>query len=249
MPKSTVAVVTGASRGLGLALTRELLSSGAMVVTVARTHNAELDALAQQNGFHLQQVQADLSDATNIEAAAGRVSASIPASAERYLMLNNAGVVEPIERADGLSDAVAIQRAFNVNVNAVMVLSAAFLRATAGASDRRILNVSSGAGRHPTAGWCVYCATKAALDHYTRVLAQENHGVRIASLAPGVVDTDMQRDIRNSDPARFPDRERFAQLHQQGQLTDPETVARKIIHHLSSDAYGRTLLDDIRNYV
>ncbi|MGP1615597.1 MAG: SDR family NAD(P)-dependent oxidoreductase, partial [Pollutimonas bauzanensis] len=112
----------------------------------------------------------------------------------------------------------------------------------------RILNISSGAGRNPTAGWGVYCATKAALDHYTQVLHAENHGARVASLAPGVIDTGMQEKIRGSDAASFPNVERFAQMHEQGQLSSPGAVAEKILRYLAHDDFGATVLDDIRNH-
>lgn len=248
MEPTTVAVVTGASRGLGLALARGLLASGATVITLARHTNPELAEEARRHGARLQQLESDLSRTSSIEAAAEIMSTALPLDAARYLLVNNAGTVDPVSLAEGLSDATAIERAFNLNVTSAMVLTAAFLRSAPAHADRRIVNISSGAGRKPTAGWPVYCATKAALDHYTRVLATEAPGVRIAALAPGVVDTAMQQHIRSSDRQQFPDLDRFVQLHEQKQLASPEAVARKILDHISSDAFGHELLDDIRNY-
>lgn len=245
---STVAVVTGASRGLGEALAARLLADGARVITVSRTRSAHLAEIAARNGALLQQIDADLSKPASIESAAGLVSAALPGNATRYLLINNAGTIDPVALSEALSDASAIQKAFNLNVAAAMVLSAAFLRTTAADADRRILNISSGAGRKPTAGWPVYCATKAALDHYTRVVATENPQLRVAALAPGVIDTAMQARIRSSDRQQFPDLERFVQLHERGQLANADTVAQKILNHVTSDAFGRELLDDIRNY-
>lgn len=248
MPPTTVAVVTGASRGLGLALARRLLASGAAVVTLARSHNAGLAAEAQQFGAHLQQIQCDLADASAIESAAGLLADAQLPNGERYLLFNNAATLGPVDLADHLFDALAIQRTFTLNVAAVMVLTAAFLRSTPTQADRRIINISSGAGRKPTPGWSVYCSTKAALDHYSRVLAIENPGLRVAALAPGVVDTSMQEHIRSTDRRQFPDLDRFLRLHEQNQLAAPEAVAGKILDHVASDAFGREVLDDIRNY-
>lgn len=248
MDASTVAVITGASRGLGHALAGQLLSSGARVITLARNRSSALDEVAAQHNGRLQQLQADLSQAASIETAAGLMSAALPGDATRYLLVNNAGTVDPVSLSDALFDASAIERAFNLNVTAAMVLAAAFLRTTPATADRRILNISSGAGRKPTRGWPVYCATKAALDHYTRVLAEENPGLRVAALAPGVVDTAMQEHIRGSDRKQFPDLDRFLQLHEHGQLASPDAVAKKILHHVAGDAFGRAVLDDIRNY-
>lgn len=249
MASTTVAVVTGATRGLGLALAGRLLESGAAVITLARGHSAELAETAQRHGARLQQLQADLSRTASIESAAGLMSAALPGGASRYLLLNNAGTVDPVSLSDGLFDAESIERAFNLNVVAAMVLSAAFLRSAPKESDRRIVNISSGAGRKPTPGWPVYCATKAALDHYTRVLAAENPELRVAALAPGVVDTAMQEHIRGSDRRQFPELDRFLQLHEQGQLASPESTASRILHHVASDRFGHETLDDIRKTI
>lgn len=248
MGTSTVAVITGASRGLGHALAAELLASGATVITLARSSDPALAETARRHGARLQQLQADLSQAGSIETAAGLMSAALPGDASQYLLVNNAGTVEPVSLADGLFDAASIERAFNLNVTAAMVLTAAFLRTAPAQADRRIANISSGAGRKPTRGWSVYCATKAALDHYTRVLAEEQPQVRVAALAPGVIDTAMQQRIRASDSRHFPELDRFVQLHEGKQLASPGATARKILQHLASGAFGRTVLDDIRNY-
>lgn len=245
---TTVAVVTGASRGLGRSLAARLLESGATVITLARTQSGELAQKAQQTGARLQQLEADLSQSPSIETAAGLTSAALPDGAARYILINNAGTVDPVALSDGLFDASSIERAFNLNVTAAMVLTAAFLRSTPAGADRRVINISSGAGRKPTAGWPVYCATKAALDHYTRVLALENPELRVSSLAPGVIDTDMQAHIRSSDRRHFPDLDRFVQLHEGGQLADADAVAEKILRFAADDAFGKEVIDDIRNY-
>src|SRR5690606_30761969 len=162
---------------------------------------------------------------------------------------NNAGTVQPIAQADALSDAQAITSALTLNVTAPMLLTSAVLRAIKGRNtDTRILNISSGAGRRTNTGWGVYCATKAALDLYTRVVDVEAHGVKVVALAPGVVDTTMQATIRGSHSKDFPDVDRFVQLHEQGQLAAPDAVAGRILRYLERDDFGETVLDDIRNY-
>ena len=114
-----------------------------------------------------------------------------------------------------------------------MVLCAAFLRGTSGwPGPRKVLNISSGLGRRPQASSAAYCAAKAGNGHVlSRAVALEEqalpNGARIVSLAPGVIATDMQAELRAADPAGFPDHERFVQLHAQGQLTSPEEAARR----------------------
>ncbi|WP_454689763.1 SDR family oxidoreductase [Achromobacter aloeverae] len=248
---STSVVLTGASRGIGAALARVLAKPGVRLITLARRTDPELQAYAAAQGAALTQIDADLSDLAAAGAAADRIAAELPRDAGRYLLINNAGTVHPVARGDQLEDAGAIAAALNLNVGAVMLLTARFLAATQGLpADRRVLNISSGAGRNPNPGWGVYCATKAALDMYTRVLKQEQGagGARVVSLAPGVVDTDMQGAIRASDPAAFPALSRFQDLHASGKLSAPANVAAQIAAYLDRDDFGQTEIDDIRNY-
>lgn len=246
----TLAILTGASRGLGAALARGLLKPGTRLVTLARRTDPDLAARAQAAGVELEQLPVDLSDLAAAGATAERLAAALP-EARRYVLINNAGTVNPVANTAELTDAGAIASAFNLNVTAVMLLTARFLTALRDkGADVRIVNISSSAGRNPNAGWGVYCATKAALDMYTRVLNAEHaaHGVRAVSLAPGIVDTDMQATIRSSDEASFPALARFQEFHATGKLSAPADVAARILAYLDRDDFGKTEIDDIRNY-
>jgi len=246
---TTAAIVTGASRGLGQALAVGLMGPHTQLITVSRSHDDILAEHAEATGCALWQARIDLSDVQAAETGARQIMARLHGSAQRYILINNAGTVDPVCRASDLSSARQISAAFSLNVFSVMLLSAAFLNATKSLNaDRRILNISSGAGRNPTAGWGVYCATKAAVDRYSQVLDTEQHGVKIAALAPGVIDTRMQEHIRSRDPADFPDLNRFIKLHEQSKLPSADAVAARILRYLDSDDFGATVLDDIRNY-
>ena len=138
-----------------------------------------------------------------------------------------------------------------------MQLTAAFLRATGAWVDagwrgpRRVLNISSGLGRRPMASQAPYCAAKAGMDHFTRCAAldeaQHSHGAKLVSLAPGVIDTDMQVQLRGGDPAAFPDRERFVELQRQGQLTSPEDAAARVLAWLQRPDFGQQPVADVRD--
>jgi len=247
----TIAILTGASRGIGAALARGLARPGTRLVTLARRTDPDLAAHARTQGAQLEQIQVDLSDLQAAAQVAERIGAALPRDARRYLLVNNAGTVQPVAQAGALTDGPAIAAAFNLNVSAVMLLTARFVAAVQGLqADRRVLNISSGAGRNPNAGWGVYCATKAALDMYTRVLNQEQGpgGVRAAALAPGIVDTGMQETIRASDPADFPALAKFQDFHATGKLAAPDATAARILAYLDRDDFGTTEIDDIRNY-
>ncbi len=247
----TIAILTGASRGIGAAMARGLAKPGTRLITLARREDPELAAYARSQDAQLEQLSVDLSDLNAVEAAAQRICASLPRDASRYLLINNAGTVHPIAGTDALVDGAAIAAAFNLNVSAVMLLTARFLAAVEDLkADRRVLNISSGAGRNPNAGWGVYCATKAALDMYSRVVKQEQgaDGARIVALAPGIVDTDMQVAIRSSDPENFPALSKFQDFHATGKLSSPANVAARILAYLDREDFGTTEIDDIRNY-
>jgi NAD(P)-dependent dehydrogenase (short-subunit alcohol dehydrogenase family) len=114
-----------------------------------------------------------------------------------------------------------------------------------------VLNVSSGAGRRPVAGWAAYCAAKAGLDHFSRVTALDEQRLpnpaRIVSLAPGVIDTAMQGELRASDPAGFPDLEQFKQLKASGQLATPAAAAARVLAYLARADFGSNPAADVRD--
>jgi NAD(P)-dependent dehydrogenase (short-subunit alcohol dehydrogenase family) len=101
------------------------------------------------------------------------------------------------------------------------------------------------------AGSAVYCAAKAGMDHFTRAVALEQaavpNGARLVSLAPGVIDTDMQVQLRAADPQAFPERERFMQLSRLGQLDSPAAAAAKVLAYLDRADFGQAPVADVRD--
>jgi NAD(P)-dependent dehydrogenase (short-subunit alcohol dehydrogenase family) len=246
-PPITKAIVTGHTRGLGAALVDALRARGIDVLGVARSRRAPAaDAAAFAGRF--EQVELDLSDSGKLaQWLDGGTLARFLRGAQRALLINNAGTLGPVgpSAAQAPADVAA---AVALNVAAPLMLASAFSAATADASDRRIAHVSSGAARNPYPGWTLYCATKAALDHHARAAALDaERGMRVASVAPGVIDTEMQGQIRSMDEARFPLRERFANMKRSGQLASPEEAAGKFVEYLLSDAFGQTPTADIRS--
>jgi NAD(P)-dependent dehydrogenase (short-subunit alcohol dehydrogenase family) len=238
------AIVTGHTKGLGAALARELLERGIPVLGVARGPAQEL--AARFPGL-FEEVQLDLSDnAALAEWLAADGLRTYFAGSGKVLLLNNAGVVTPIGPLEDQEPA-AVMRALALNVGAPLMLAAAVVRATPGV-ERRILHISSGAGRNAYPGWSVYCATKAALDQHARAVALDgDRQVRICSLAPGVIDTGMQAQIRSTPDQLFPLRERFVQLKAQGALRTPDDAGRAIIDYLLAPSFGQKPVDDLRD--
>ena len=241
------AIVTGHSRGLGAAIAEQLLSRGARVLGLSRHGN---ESLATRFPDKLTQHALDVADGAAVQRwlDSGALGAFAGAG-DTPLLVNNAGVLQPIGPLQ-TQRAELVWRAVSVNVAAVFALSAAFVQETSRASERRILHVSSGAGRKPYAGWSIYCATKAAIDQHARCVALDRTpNLLISSVAPGVVDTEMQAEIRASDDERFPDRPRFVAMHRDKALPSPEQTGRRLVEYLLSDVFGREAVFDLRDFL
>ncbi len=238
------AIVTGHSRGLGAAIADELLRRGIPVLGLARQQNSEL---GQRHAKTLRQTELDLSDSAALTAwLEGGALRDFIAGARTVLLVNNAGVVQPVGPLS-LQNPAEIARAVALNVAGPLMLSAALAACTPESVERRILHVSSGAGRSAYPGWSVYCATKAALDHHARAAVLDRvPKLRICSLAPGVIDTGMQAEIRSSSVDRFPMRARFDALKRDGALTAPDACARQLVDVLLADGFGQVPVADLR---
>jgi NAD(P)-dependent dehydrogenase (short-subunit alcohol dehydrogenase family) len=133
-----------------------------------------------------------------------------------------------------------------------MLLSAAFLRATqAWNIPRKVLNISSGLGRRAMASQATYCAAKAGMDHLSRAVALDQallaNGAKIVSLAPGVIDTDMQVQLRSANDAAFPERHNFAALKDKGLLASPADAAARVLAYLARADFGANPVADVRD--
>ena len=250
-------ILTGASRGMGLAMARQLLSPDRMLLCISRKTNETLEVAAKQANAPLTQWSQDLADTAGAaERLQDWLQARAPAGVASATLINNAGVlttIGPLENAptEGLINAL------RVGLEAPMLLTAAFLKVTdewvnAGwRGPRKVLNISSGLGRHAMAGQASYCAAKAGMDHFTRGSAMDEaekpFGAKLVSLAPGVIDTDMQTQLRAGDPARFPALARFIGLKEQGQLSSPEQAAKQVLAWLDRPDFGEQPVADVRD--
>jgi benzil reductase ((S)-benzoin forming) len=244
-------IITGASRGMGLALAQQLLDAGHDLLCLARRHNDELGRRATANGRRCEQWAIDLAQP---EAAATRLEVWLadiaPGGLAGVTLINNAGALPRIAPVSALP-ALDIAGALRVDLEAPMVLTSAFLRATAAwPVPRKVLNISSGAGRRPLGSQATYCAAKAGLDHFTRCVALEEalrpNGAKLCSLAPGVVDTDMQAQLRGAAAADFPDRGLFLGMKEQGVLTSPAQAASRVLAFLQRGDFGAEPVADVR---
>lgn len=252
MTRRHLTILTGASRGMGFAIATQLLAAGHDLLCMSRKTSDELAALAAQAGRQLEQWPQDLARG---DTAAARLEtwlkAQEPADIASVTLINNAGLIPRIAPIDDIS-ATQIAEAMRVDLEAPMLLTSAFLRATAAwEAPRKVLNISSGLGRRAMASQAAYCAAKAGMDHFTRCIALEQaqnaNGARVCSLAPGVIDTDMQVQLRSADATRFPDMGNFVGMKEKGMLTSPEEAAARIIAFLQRPDFGGNPVADVRD--
>ncbi|PIT82658.1 SDR family NAD(P)-dependent oxidoreductase [Limnohabitans sp. 15K] len=244
-------ILTGASRGMGLAMAQQLLTPGNSLLCISRHTNAALAAAAQNGQVPLMQWTHDLSDGQGAsERLRDWLQSQDMASFASVTLINNAGVIPrigPLSQAD----AQDLAQALRVGLEAPMQLCAAFLGATESWTlPRKVLNISSGLGRFPMASQAGYCAAKAGMDHFTRCMALDealrSHGAKVCSLAPGVIDTDMQVQLRGAVGEAFPDQSKFLQLKAQGQLSSPEQAAEQVLRFLARPDFGQEPVADVR---
>jgi len=245
-------ILTGASRGMGLAMAEQLITRRNQLLCISRQSNPALPKLAESLGCSVTQWCADLAEPAPVaNALIAWLSALDPKALSSATLINNAGMIPslvPLRSAD----ANETMQALRVGLEAPMQLTAAFLKATRALTvPRKVLNISSGLGRRPMASQSAYCAAKAGMDHFTRCLAldeaTQSNGAKVCSLAPGVIDTDMQKQLRGAKPDDFPDRVGFEQLEQTGQLTTPHNAAKRVLAWLGRADFGQNPVADVRD--
>lgn len=232
--------ISGTSSGIGQALATQLLKQeNTHVFGIARRQNLldenytpvplNLAHLDEVNGFKFPELE----------------------NPEKIVLINNAGQIGDIKPL-GKSDNNAIADLFTVNVTAVAIFMNNFMKKYQSLDTKKvILNVSSGAGKNPIEGWATYCGSKAAVDLMSLTSfneqQREKYPVLVYSVAPGVVDTEMQQSIRNSNEKDFSKHKHFVELKANNELTSPAEVAEKYIRILSNTAEFKECLFSLRD--
>lgn len=238
-------IITGASRGMGLAIAQQLLAAGHELLCISRKTNEALDGKCEQWPH-------DLARAASVSS---RLETWLKSKADTHYesatLINNAALL-PRVAALGHIPLQELEDGIRVDLEAPLLLTSSFLRATENwAGTRKVLNISSGLGRRAMASQALYCAAKAGMDHFTRCVAleeaQKSNGAKVVSLAPGVIDTDMQVQLRSSDPKEFPDIGYFTGIKEQGVLVSPEDAASRVIAYLARADFGSNPTGDIRD--
>ncbi|MFT4740879.1 MAG: benzil reductase ((S)-benzoin forming) [Marivirga sp.] len=236
----TLFIITGSSKGIGKGLADYALKED-------HNHVIGLSRSQTINHKNYNGISCDLSNVEQLETAAETLLKS-KESYERIALINNAGTLGDVKQLGNIKPA-AITQLFNLNVIAPILLMNAFMRVYENFKGAKIIiNVSSGAGKRPVDGWSGYCASKAAIDMATQVAYEENrlakNHFQIRAIAPGVVDTEMQQQIRASEVNDFSGVKKFAQLKANDELSTEKEVAEKFFLILNNlEKYNDPILD------
>ncbi len=241
-------IVTGASRGLGEAIVKEILESKSTVICLARTMNSTLQTIAFEKKATIFYEDCDLSHIQQLPETIKNIFSKINLEkAQKITLINNAGTVHPIKEAGGADHE---EFTFHVHLNFLvpMLLSEALIKFTKKTYIKvLIVNITSGAANRPVPGWSAYCSTKAGLNMYTKTVGveQEDKGTNVMAIAfsPGIMDTDMQETIRKATKGDFSSIDQFKEYHEKGLLRSPSFVAEILINLLSGPLENGRIYD------
>lgn len=237
-------IITGSSKGIGLALLQQLIEqTSTYIIGIARSESP----LEHERYQHF---SLDLSD---IPSLLTQVQQFFPVtSTERIVLINNAGWIGEIDHLGNL-DPSNIVTLYNLNVIAPAILTNAFVKAYKKVDAiKLVINISSGAAKKGLDGWSGYSSSKAAINLFTEAAQNEanlsGNGIRYFSVAPGVVDTNMQVDIRHAKPEAFSSLNKFQGLYSNKQLSSPKHAAEKILFLVDHFEKFEGVLQDVREF-
>ncbi|MFP7494866.1 SDR family NAD(P)-dependent oxidoreductase [Terribacillus saccharophilus] len=248
------AVVTGASRGLGEAIAKQLMDKGIQVVGVARKDSAVLPSYKGLKDAGYTYQYGDLQDTAESAITFEKLAASIFSKADdTVILVNNAGVVGPIATADAYS-LDELEAHLAINLTAPMLACSIFLKyAKKYNKPLVIVNVTSGAAERSVHGWSAYSTSKAGLNRYTETVALEEAEAGTGNIAiaynPGIMDTDMQADIRSSEPENFQEVQKFKDYVTNNSLRDPMFVAGVLAGILTGEHIESGKIYAVKDYV
>jgi benzil reductase ((S)-benzoin forming) len=225
-------IITGASKGLGNALALNYLSKGYSVYSISRTKADNLSEVTQ--------IECDLSDLEGLKTAFTSLLNTMRATSPTSLtLINNAGSLGTVSHLENI-DSDNIIQTVNLNYTAPLLLNSIFIKQTEDWKiNRSIRTISSGAATSSIDGWSVYSSSKAAIDQMTKAMgveqANKTNPVHTLSIYPGVVDTQMQGEIRNSKSEDFSNIEKFKDMEANNELASPESVAQ-LVYKIDKDS-------------
>lgn len=218
--KRKVYIVTGANRGLGKAFVDVIMQKkDSFVISVSRSMSEEQRSYLPEH-FYFLKIDLSTNDITEkITVLKNMIDK------EEICFINNASIIEPIIKVEDISEE-AIDKTLAVNIKSTILITKYLLHHF---NDNQLsfVNISSGAAKRAISHWSLYCSSKAFMEMFFNVAESEYEQHTFFNINPGVMDTGMQKRIRETD---FPDVSNFKDLQEEGKLKSPLDVAEEILN-------------------
>ena len=237
-----IIIITGGSKGIGKALAEKYVLENYKVYVLSRTSGNLKNSI---------NISVDLSDTITTQKTFSSLLNDIKTQhISSITLINNAGRLGNISNLENITPE-DITKSIQLNTTTPLILSSLFINATQSLTcKKQIISISSGAAVNPYEGWSVYCTSKAAIDMMTKTIALEQNnlenGVKCNAIYPGVVDTNMQTQIRKTSENDFQNVQRFIDLKESNQLYKPKFVADKIYQIDTENKLSNGDIIDIR---
>jgi benzil reductase ((S)-benzoin forming) len=223
----TTVIITGINSGLGNAFFEHFINnSNYFIIGISRRITSSQKALLEADKFaHVLLDLMTLND-TSEQLNLGKY---VSKESKAFIFINNAATIRPINAIGQFNDQDIIK---SVTVNTMAPLLIANHILSLNLPNLKLINISSGAAKRPIVGWSLYCATKSANQLFFDTLKEQelnNDSIEVYNIDPGVLDSDMQEFIRNTDTEVFPMVNDFIQLKKDNQLKAPKLAALEIL--------------------
>ena len=224
-----VALITGTGGGIGKATAQLLLKEGYLVFGYSRTNKI--------NHPNFTFTTIDLSDLAQVNDLALPII-----NLDNVLLINNAATIGSIVPFDKKETSDIINE-YNLNLVSPTILCRKFIT-TYPDQEKLLINIGSGAANSPIPSWSTYCSAKAAVDMFTQVIAEENHkNLKVFSVHPGIVDTNMQKTIRGTEEYLFPLLSKFTAYYSKNELETTTIAAQKLYYIIqNSNEFTKNIL-------
>lgn len=235
-------IITGASKGLGRSLARKMTDKDKALVLIARDKKELVRLKYELENKCAQKILIYPFDLNNYDKA-GELMKNILSECNqsndcKITFINNAGSIHPIKTVNHLVEE-DIKSNLTVNIlSPIFIISKLIEFAIQNKKELKVINISSGAYKQPINSWALYCTSKAAIQMYLEVAFSENKCnsfIKILSVDPGVMDTEMQKSIRTAESKGFDKKDEFINLYRDNKLRSTNSVAKIIKENFIDD--------------
>lgn len=241
-------IITGTSRGIGESFAKQLIHEDHHLICISRTANQRIIDQAKEMNCRLDYFHYDLTNLRGLDRLVEDIFGKIELHSgdDAVYLINNAAMLTPVSPIERIETGKIIEN-IHLNLLAPMIITSNYLKWTKNRNaDKRILNISSASAKYLLPSQSCYSTAKAGLDSFTRSMNLEQklakYPAKVAAVYPGMIDTNLQSEIRSVSTDLFPYVNEFIQISEEGKLQTPEYTANKLIEILFSDDFGKTVV-------